>query len=146
MMMKRKTKLKKNRREAGQSLTELAVSFTLLMLLLAITVDGGRIFFSYVSVREAAEEGALHAALYPTDSDGIVARVRSSSNRPIDLSDTSRVAISKTLLGSACAGNSIRVTVTYTFNLTMPFVGAILGTQSFPLTADSTATILRPGC
>ena len=142
----KKKRITKNKRESGQSLTELAVSFTLLMLLLAITVDGGRIFLSYVSVREAAEEGALHGALYPDDTAGITARVRTSSTNPIDLGDTSKVAVSKTLLGTACAGNGIRVTVTYSFNLTMPFVGAILGTQSFPLTANSTATILRPGC
>jgi Flp pilus assembly protein TadG len=132
--------------ERGQSLTELAVSFTLLMMLLGIAVDGGRLFFSYIAVREAAEEGALHGALYPSDSDGISERVRTSSSNPVDLTDTSLVSVADTLIGSACAGNSIRVTVTYTFNLTMPFVGAILGSQQFPLAAESTATVLRPGC
>lgn len=132
--------------ERGQSLTELAVSFTLLLLILAVAVDGGRIFFSLIALRDAAVEGALHGALYPNDSAGMEARARGTSSNPINLSDTGVVSVSSTIIGTPCAGSSVRVTVTYTFNLTMPFVGAILGTQQFPLTASSTATILRPTC
>ena len=145
--MRRTNKQSANRKsERGQSLTELAVSFTLLMTMLSVAVDGGRLFFSYIAVREAAEEGALHGALYPEDHSGIDDRVRTSSSTPVDLTDEATVSIQHVNIGSACAGNLIRVTVVHTFNLAMPFVGVILGSQEFPLSATATATVLRPGC
>lgn len=141
-----RTGSKKHRRERGQSLVELAVSFTLLVLLLSIAVDLGRAYYSYVAVREAAEEGALHGSLSPEDTAGIEARVRTSSTEPVDLGDETLVTVSSTVIGPACAGNSVRVTVSYTFTLTMPLLAPILGTDQIPLTAESTSTILRPEC
>jgi Flp pilus assembly protein TadG len=132
--------------EKGQSLTEVAVSFVLLMIILAVAIDGGRVFSSFIAVRDAAEEGALFGAYNPTDSSGIESRVRTTSSNPINLSDTGLVSVSSNVFGSPCTGNSIQVSVTYTFNLTMPFIGAVLGTQTFPLTANSIATILSPSC
>lgn len=137
---------KRNRRERGQSLVELAVSFTILMLLLSMTVDLGRAYFSYVAVREAAEEGALHGSLNPDDLSGIEARVRTSSNAPVDLSDTTLVNVSVQYSGDHCAGNAISVTVSYTFTFTMPFLAPIVGTNQFDLLATSSSTILRPEC
>jgi Flp pilus assembly protein TadG len=136
----------KRKGERGQSLVELAVSFTVLMLLLSISVDLGRAFFAYVAIREAAEEGALHASLNPGDTAGIEARVRTSSTTPIDMSNEDNVEVDSTPIGAACAGNSVRVTVSYNFHLTMPFLAPILGTNEFPLIAESTSTILRPEC
>lgn len=132
--------------ERGQSLTELAVSFTLLVVILAVTVDLGRVFFSFIAIREAAEEGALYGSLNPQDNGGIIARTRSSSTAPVDLNNPSNVAVAVDVIGSPCAGNSLRVTVTYTYTLTMPMVSAFIGSQTFPLIADATTTILRPVC
>lgn len=132
--------------ERGQSLTELAISFMLLVLLLAVVVDFGRLFFSYIAVREAAEEGAIYAALYPEDAAGVEARVRGSSSDPVDFDDPGLVSVTVTNIGAACAGNSMRVTVSYDFSLTMPLIGAILGSQQFPLSADAISTVLRPPC
>jgi hypothetical protein len=132
--------------ERGQSLTELAVSFTLLVLILAVTVDLGRLFFSLIAIREAAEEGALYGSLNPTDTGGITARVRTSSSAPVNLADTATVAVSVSLTGAACAGNTLNVQVVYDFDLTMPLLGTIIGTDSFPLTTLARSTILRPDC
>ncbi len=132
--------------ERGQSLTELAVSFTLLVLILAVTVDLGRVFFSLIAIREAAEEGALYGSLNPSDSGGITQRVRTSSSAPVNLTNTSEVAVTISLSGTACAGNTLTVQVVYDFDLTMPMVSTIIGTSSFPLTAVARSTILRPDC
>lgn len=134
--------------ERGQSITELAISFMVLVLLLAVTVDAGRMFFTYIAVREAAEEGAVYGSINPTDISGIEDRVRSSSTAPVDLTDTTAVAVSPVVLGTACAdgSNQVEVTVTYTFELTMPFVSSIIGTNQFPLALSSTSTILTPEC
>lgn len=134
-----------SKKERGQSLTELAISFALLVLILAVGVDLGRAFFSLISLREAAEEGALYGSLNPLDLGGIQARVRTSSTTPVDLSNTTDVSVTIDNNG-ACAGELMEVTVTYQFELTMPMVGAIAGTNTFPLTVNSTSTILRPEC
>ncbi len=146
-----KPQVKVRHSERGQSLVELAISFVVLVLLLAVTVDGGRLFFSYIAVREAAQEGAQYGSIHPTlaDFDDIEDRVRDSSNSPVDLTDTTLVTVTPTLVGSdycANGANAIQVTVTYTFELTMPFVSSMIGTNQFPLALNATSTILRPEC
>jgi len=45
-----------------------------------------------------------------------------------------------------CAGGWIKVSVSYNYRLAMPFIGTILGTNTIPLTASVTDTILTPAC
>jgi large-conductance mechanosensitive channel len=47
---------------------------------------------------------------------------------------------------ASCAGSTLVVTVTFQFQLTMPLVGTIIGTQNFPIAVSSSSTILRPAC
>lgn len=136
----------RSKQERGQSLTELAISFAVLVLILAVGVDLGRAFFSLISLREAAEEGALYGSLNSLDTGGIIARVRSSSTTPVDLSNTTDVTVNVSTPSGTCAGDTMVVTVTYQFDLTMPLLGPLIGAQSFPLTVSSTSTILRPDC
>ena len=146
--MKAQSPIKSN--EKGQGLVELAVSFLVLVMILAVAVDLGRVFFSFVALREAAQEGALYASLEPDDSPGglaaIEGRVRNNSDGPVDLSDTTTVLVDIDFLGDLCAGNQVRVTIGYTYSLTMPLLGAIIGTQTFSLPASATSTILAPAC
>lgn len=146
-----------SRRERGQSLTELAISFVALLLVLSVGVDAGRAYFSLISLREAAEEGAIYGSFSPTNTSGIIARVRSSSTTPVNLADTTNVTVTVSVCGAtgicpitpaptACAGRRLMVQVTHQFRLTMPFVGAIIGTQTIPISVSSTSTILRPPC
>ncbi len=133
----------------GQSLVELGLTLVLILTLLAGAVDLGTAFFDYIALRDAAQEGALYGSINPTDTTGIIARVRQSSTKPLNLADPS-VSIAITITGAACLGtssnNAITVTVSYTYQLTMPFIGAILGTQTIPLSARVTDTILKPKC
>lgn len=140
------TGAKRGHRERGQSLTEFAISFLVLILLLAGTVDLGRAFFSYLALREAAEEGALYGSTNPADTSGIIQRVRTSSSAPVDLADTTNVLVDPVVSGGACAGNTLAVTVTYNFELTMPLIEPIIGTNQFPIALTATSTILRPEC
>lgn len=134
------------RRERGQSLTELAISFVALVMVLAVGVDLGRLFFSLISLREAAEEGALYGSFNPADTSGIIARVRTSSTTPVNLGDTATVQVNVSTPSGACAGNSLTVNIVHQFRLTMPFVGAIIGSQTFNVPVSSSVTILRPPC
>jgi Flp pilus assembly protein TadG len=139
---------KTERSEKGQSLVELAISFTILLVLLAGTIDFGRAFFTWVALRDAAQEGASYGSFNPTNSAGIESRVRNTSNTPVDLS-SGDIAVTITVIGSPClsGGNSIQVDVNYpNFPITMPFLGAILGSQTIPINATVIDTILAPTC
>lgn len=151
-MMKNPSNPRKNGRERGQSLVELAISLTVILLLLAGAVDFGMALFSYVAIRDAAQEGALYGSLNPTDLDGIRDRVRATSTHPVDLSAFADSQIVIETIGASCEGttsgasNGIRVTVGYDYPIIMPYVGAIVGGQTIPLHAQVTDTILTPRC
>lgn len=134
------------RGERGQSLVELALSLTVILLLLAGAVDFSIAYFSFSAMQDAAQEGALYGSIHPADEAGIVSRVRSASTNPVDLADTGVVDVMVTLPGAACEGNEVRVNVIYDYPLSMPFIGAIIGTQQITLNASVTDTILQPAC
>ncbi len=138
-------------RERGQSLAELALTLVIVLTMLAGLVDIGRAFFTFMALRDAAQEGAVFGTLDPTNVTGIEQRVRASSQQPVNLADTAAVQVSVSYTGNACASadglNGITVTVKYNnFVLTTPFLGAILGKQTFVIQASATGTILRPPC
>lgn len=154
-------KLVSTNSEKGQSLTELAISLTFLLILLGGVVDLGRAFFTYITLRDAAQEGALYGSYYVYDKDlswcGIVKRVRETSNTPFNLndvtvdvkfaSDPGTYTFNKsdpydpgscpTLAATPSAGDEVQVTVTYKdFQITMPFMGALIGSQKISISAS----------
>ena len=79
---------------------------TAVLLLLVGAVSFGMAFFSYVAMRDAAQEGALYGSINPyVDADssgdytsgelvneaGIRERIRASSTSPVNFSDPARV-------------------------------------------------------
>ena len=155
------------RREKGQSLVELALFLLLILTLLAGAVDLGSAFFSYVALRDAAQEGALYGSIEPIidsnsngrydageplNTDKIETRVRQSSSTPVNLNDLANVTVNITPSipnpedNPPCAGGWIKVSVSYNYQLSMPFIGAILDTNKITLTASVTDTILTPAC
>jgi Flp pilus assembly protein TadG len=147
--------------ERGQSLVEFALTITFVVMLLAGLVDLGNAFFSFVALRDAAQDGAVYAALYPiqdTNSNArydsgeplntseIVSRVRNASSSPIDLTDATKVTVNVSFSGDPCQGNTVTVSVTYNYPISVPFLGAILGSNTIPITASVTNTILAPAC
>jgi Flp pilus assembly protein TadG len=156
----------------GQSLVELSISLTVLILLLSGAVTFGMAYFSYVAMRDAAQEGALYGSFNPyedtidgngrydagepVNTPGIRERIRNTSTVPVDFSNPAVVpdgyitAVATT--GNACEGttsgaaNGVSVTVEYDYPVFMPFIGAILGGQTIHLTANATNTILSPAC
>ncbi len=159
MMKKMMSLPRKMVREGGQSLVELAISLMVIMLLLSGAVDFGMALFSYVAIRDAAQEGAFYGALEPADEPGIRARVCATSTHPVDLSEfcadpaDPRIEVDWTDPTNKCEGqdgtglsNGILVTVRYDYPIIMPLIGAVLGGQTIPLTAQVTDTILYPRC
>lgn len=137
---------KPRRGERGQSLVELSMSLTFIMLLLVGAIDFSIAYFSFAAMQDAAQEGALYGSINPTDTAGIITRVRSASSNPVNLTETTTVNVTVTLSGAACEGNEIQVDVSYAYPISMPFIGAIIGSQQIPLNASVTDTILQPAC
>jgi Flp pilus assembly protein TadG len=134
------------RGERGQSLVELAMSLTIILTLLAGAVDFSIAYFSFAAMQDAAQEGALYGSINPQDEAGIISRVRSASTNPVDLANEDLVDVVVTLPGEACEGNEVRVNVIYDYPISMPFIGAIIGSQEIRLNARVTDTILQPLC
>jgi hypothetical protein len=121
----------------GQSLVELAISLTVMLLLLAGAVTFGMALFSYVAIRDAAQEGALYGSMYPykdTNGDGkytagepinvnigtclvgagtdrIGERVKAASNSPVDMSSFTCTS-DNPVTTPGHAGNNINVWAT----------------------------------
>jgi Flp pilus assembly protein TadG len=145
--------MKKTKNERGQSLVELSISLVLLLLLLSGAVEFGMAFFQFVQLRDAVQEGALYGSMDPANSTAIIARVRGSSNSPINLTAlTPDIKIIlpdgsvSTNAADACEGNGIKVELTYNHPIIMPFLPQILGGNTIPLKASVTDTILSPVC
>ncbi|MGD8752021.1 MAG: TadE/TadG family type IV pilus assembly protein [Anaerolineales bacterium] len=139
-------------KEKGQSLLELAVVFTLLMLILAGVADLGRAFFTYIALRDAAQEGAAYGSIYrvnsgdPIDHGAIEARTRSTSSNPVDLQSVD-VVVQIGISGAECMGDDIEVTVSYdSFPLVTPFLGSIINSQTIAISASVKDNILTPPC
>jgi Flp pilus assembly protein TadG len=149
------TSIKKS--EKGQSLTEFALVLVFLLSLLAGVFDLGRAFFAYIIIRDAAQEGAVFGAIAPKDdinaftsavADRVVAAYvdpSDSSNVPIDIN---ALNIQVDIIGSPCAapGNGVRVTVDYSLPVSMPFLGALIGSQNVQLSTAVEDSILSPIC
>jgi Flp pilus assembly protein TadG len=133
---------KKNKRQGGQSLTEFAIGVTFILIMLASGMDLGRAYYSYITVRDAAQEGASYASIVPSDVHGVRARVRSTSNAPVDLSSFADDQIDIQVFGAACAGGTVKVSVEFDFNLVAPFIAG----NTLHLQAEATDTILQPPC
>ena len=132
--------------QKGQSMAEFSLVAILIFSLLAGIVDLGRAFFTFISLRDAAQEGALYGSLNPFDLEGIENRVRQNSPSPVDLTDPD-VSVYIEIPNGECTGEAIEVTVSYpNFPLTTPFLGTILGTQEIPIRAKVVDTILLPAC
>ena len=136
------------RHERGQSLVEFAIMLPVLLILLMGVVDLGRAYYTYLALRDAAAEGANFGAVYPhcvssaecANPNNIVHRVRQSapSGGLVNWSD----AIISPVVPSPTPGQSLTVTVSFTYTIITPVANAIIGSQTMPLTARSIFTIV----
>jgi len=149
--MKKKSLLPRSAR--GQSLVELAISLVILLYLLSGAAEFAVLFFQYVQLRDAAQEGALYGSINPPDDAGdttainaIITRAKASSGSPIALATDPNVVVTVVVTdGIYCEGGSLRVRVTYPHKIFMPFMSKIIGPTRM-LQAEVIDTILTPVC
>lgn len=146
------------RKEIGQSMIELALTITVLMVLLSGTVDLGHAFFTWLSLRDAAQEGAVFGSYKPSITElTIETYVVSLVKTDVVKDPSANVVADAVFHGSRCLGyhadpeslnkpNYIEVNVEYTnFPITMPFLGALIGNQ-IPIRATIKDNIIAPVC
>ncbi len=134
------------RSERGQSMVELALTITVLMVLLAGTVDLGRAFFTWLALRDAAQEGASYGSFKPANVGEMQSRVWDNLEQVIRNPSTN-VVVTISVSGPKCLGSTITVSADYpNFTLAMPFLGTILGSQTLPIHATINDTVVAPPC
>ena len=154
MIQKSKSNL---RSERGQSMTEFALSLVILLTLLAGVVDLGRMFFAYIIIQDAAQEGAVYGSIAPKDNlptfkNEVENRVKAAFTDPADSSnvpiDITKLNVQTDIIGSTCAspGNGVQVKVEYSVPITMPFLGSVIGSQNMNMVATVQNAILSPIC
>lgn len=127
------------KKASGQELVEFALVLPLLLLLVFGAVDLGRLFHAYITISNAAREGARYGIIYPEDTAGILTITRREAQASgLDLNPAvSAVVVSFPQgLGQRLP---IRVTVTYHFHLILT---GILTNQD--LTLSRSAEMMVP--
>lgn len=143
------------KRERGQSMVELALVLLLILIILAGVVDLGRMMYQYLSMRDAAQEGAGYGAMFPNYCADIINRVRNNlpdntygvivSVDTISCESAWTVDKVKPLPVHGCEGKEIKVTLTHQFDVTMPVLSTFTG-PTVPMHVEIKSRIVRPSC
>jgi Flp pilus assembly protein TadG len=149
----------RRRSERGQGLVEFMLMTLFLSILLMGVLDLGRAYFTYLALKDAAQEGAYYGSAFPqcvaagsapacADPNNIPFRLRHSapSGGLVDWTGSGAV-VTIALPPVMQDGQSLTVTVSYQYQMLTPFVGTIANGQILTLTAQSSAVIVRvPNC
>lgn len=154
--------------EKGQSLLEMVIGLSVILLLLFATVDFGRVYFTYIALEDAAGEAALYLSINPNCSyDGVVngINVADDDNPSVENGGTDTDKCSppnnamwraQNSIGSNInldnativfensnetigTGNLVKVTITYKLKTISPIISSIL--PEFTLTSTATQMI-----
>lgn len=139
-------------RPRGQSMVELALVLPVLLLLLLIAIDFGRLFASWITLNNAARVAANYAAANPTASFGpgstyanqvttegfgSLAPTCATSGVPQPVFTDTAVDTNVTTTN---LGDEATVSISCTFKVMTPIVSGIVG-SNLPMGASSTFTI-----
>ena len=145
-------------KERGQSMVELALTITFLMVLLAGTIDLGHAFFAWLAMRDAAQEGATYGAIEPAAADTDIQNYVVNLVTTDVITDPAAILnVGVAITGDRCLGyhsningeqqpNTITVSVEYqNFPITTPLLGAIIG-DTIAIRTTIHDTIIVPVC
>jgi hypothetical protein len=130
-------------RTRGQALVELAIILPVLLLVVLMALDLGRVFFGWVGLNNAARIGASYAAAHPTAWVPPGNSIQQANYEAQILADANALncALPGTIpdpvfAGGTGLGESAHVTLTCDFSLLTPLVSQILG-GSITIQAES---------
>ncbi len=139
-----------DRRARGQSLVEFALILPVFILLFAIALDLGRLFYAQITITNAAREGALQAGEDPQSYTGgacdpetnlVVCRVVMESRGSFLTIDPADVSMYCSPSCARSLGNLAVVSAHGRFTFVTPIFEPIFGSTTIPLTATARAQI-----
>jgi Flp pilus assembly protein TadG len=135
----------------AQALVELALILPVLLLLFVAALDLGRLFYSSITLSNAAREGAMEASVNPTSFVAGAACNKSNNRvmcRAVNEASGSFVTVSPSGVTLTCTpscakalGNDVTVRVEGQFSVITPIIAYFLGGQSVAIAAEATAQI-----
>jgi Flp pilus assembly protein TadG len=138
----------------GQSLVELALILPVLLLLFASALDLGRLYYSQITINNAAKEGALEASRNPTSFDAgqpcnattnrvicLVINEAKGSFYSITPADVSLTCSPSPCPSTPQLGDTVTVKVTGKFTLVTPLLASFTGGQTVSISASSVAQL-----
>ena len=145
-------------RSRGQSVVEFALIIPVFLVLAATAIDLGRIYYSQITVNDAAREGALEAARNPgsymANADCTTANkdLNKVMCRTLNEARGGFVTVSPTDVVRTCStatcppatpafGDTVSITVTGHFTLVTPLLGTFFGGQSITFSSTASAQL-----
>jgi hypothetical protein len=141
------TPKKQKRREEGQSLVEISISFVFFFFFLLGLLDLGRVYFIMVALEDSAGEAASFMSINPQcrtatdcpDPNNGQWRARNAVGDMLNWTNAQIIVTYPTTGRST--GNHVRVNIQYPFTPLTPIISAISGGQ-LTLVGDATQIIL----
>lgn len=153
----RRNWLGRHRPSRGQALVELALILPVMLVMFASALDLGRLYYSQITINNAAKEGALEASENPTSFDS-TRDCDTDTNRVICLvineAKGSLISITPGDVALACdpnpcptepaIGDTVEVTVTAQFAMVSPILSVFFGGQTVPISSSAVAQLDVP--
>jgi hypothetical protein len=138
----------------AQALVEFAIVLPVLLLLVGGAIDFGRLFYTRVSIENAAKEGAFFGASHPrcdvsqtacADPSNVTWHVENeAAASPLTLTIECLHAGSSVSLVSCAEDDTYQVTVEHRFQLVTPILSGLFG-SGIDLQTSATARVLNAG-
>jgi Flp pilus assembly protein TadG len=137
--------------DSGQTLVEMAISLSLLLLLVMGTIDFGYLFSTKVTLQNAVRQGGRYAITGQciTGSGGSCSLTRYNSimqtveDTALGRLDASQIRITCQDYGGGCPngaggpGDLVTITVTYPYHFMTGLIGTFFPGQSYTITVSS---------
>jgi hypothetical protein len=131
----------------GQSVTEFGLVLPVLLIVLLVGVDAGRLFFGWVNLQNASRIAANYAATNPAGPFVAGSPYETTVKRETAGINCASLTIPPpTFTPNTDVGSTAKVTLSCSFSLVMPFVGPLpLGaTSTFPVRSGHIAGVPQP--
>jgi len=138
------------KKEKGQSLVEFALFFSIILVMLSLVLDMGRLYFAYVAIQNAAAEGAAYGIVFPTWHDGVDnpdpnnIAYRALHEAPSGLIKWVNPDVDTEVVFTT-PGNPITVTVYSDFKLITPIAQLFAGGEVIRIRGTAVQSIISPG-
>jgi TadE-like protein len=131
------------RRSLGQAIVELALILPVVLLLMLMSLDLGRVFLAAVTLNNTARVGARYAAANPGGTWDQAAYLAQINGEWKDIDCVKQAPVPNPSYSGRAIGNSVSVTLQCRFQILTPIIGDVIGGT---ILLNSTAVIPVTSC